>query len=440
MQEALNSIKAFLYERSSSPLAGAFVIAWLIINYRIVLIVFSGDSPDLKFSGIEQYFEELGYLQSWWGWSSAIPVVVWKGVVSPVILTILYLFIYPAVAYPVYKWSLWIQGEMRKLKEAADKDKMLPVKRSQEILTRQAQLEKQIADEREQSQSKNDALTSTVNEFEAIFGGGLDVAKKMADRLEELEQAIETYGEAEERETHAGFVDLDGDDSEDVSQSQMETTDLVENGAQVEPIKDSPPERVDTELQEILDRRPLVDKDIEQLAGILDAAAKYQIDALPADNYRLIDIISPVYLSLLNEDEQEVLIDEFKQKTIRGDYPGLTIGYEIPDGETMFVKGALEETGNDDTRDTEEVAVDVLLSTGLSKDAVAVIRAFETTGQTELTDRTLEDITNYTPIKLKAAMVELKNKNYIESPSVKTSKGTRYMLTDKCLNVLSQQE
>lgn len=43
MQDIINSFKAHLYERTSSPLIGSFLFYWFICNYKLVMVILDGD-------------------------------------------------------------------------------------------------------------------------------------------------------------------------------------------------------------------------------------------------------------------------------------------------------------------------------------------------------------------------------------------------------------
>src|SRR5688572_12908861 len=111
MEEFSKSIKAFLYERSSSPLFGAFIVAWLGWNYRAIATLFSEESLIDKFLIIDRLYKSepiLGFL--YWG-------QVKHGLLIPAAITAAYIFVYPILAKPVYKYSLKKQQELRKIKQ-----------------------------------------------------------------------------------------------------------------------------------------------------------------------------------------------------------------------------------------------------------------------------------------------------------------------------------
>uniref|UniRef100_UPI001D026045 hypothetical protein n=1 Tax=Aliarcobacter butzleri TaxID=28197 RepID=UPI001D026045 len=43
MKDIINSFKAHLYERTSSPLIGTFIFYWIICNYKLIMIIFDGE-------------------------------------------------------------------------------------------------------------------------------------------------------------------------------------------------------------------------------------------------------------------------------------------------------------------------------------------------------------------------------------------------------------
>ena len=43
MQDIINSFKAHLYDRTSSPLVGSFIFYWLLCNYKLVVVLLDSD-------------------------------------------------------------------------------------------------------------------------------------------------------------------------------------------------------------------------------------------------------------------------------------------------------------------------------------------------------------------------------------------------------------
>lgn len=49
-EDTVKSIKAYLYDKTVSPLCGAFIVSWLLWNHRFVLAIIFGDGIQEKFS------------------------------------------------------------------------------------------------------------------------------------------------------------------------------------------------------------------------------------------------------------------------------------------------------------------------------------------------------------------------------------------------------
>lgn len=45
IQELANSFKAILYDRIVSPLSGAFIFSWLVVNWKLPLVILGSNSP-----------------------------------------------------------------------------------------------------------------------------------------------------------------------------------------------------------------------------------------------------------------------------------------------------------------------------------------------------------------------------------------------------------
>jgi len=90
LKDVTDSIKASLYERVTSPLLGTFTIAWLLENWKILLIIVSGDGS---------VYERITYIQSnLLDYAS----ILWR----PLIISAIVLICYPFVALaPLVIWE-----------------------------------------------------------------------------------------------------------------------------------------------------------------------------------------------------------------------------------------------------------------------------------------------------------------------------------------------
>jgi predicted transcriptional regulator len=129
MEDFIKSIKAFLYDRASSPLFGALVTTWLTSNYKAVLISISNTDIEKKLALLSTYFNELSYHielnLKYFQLSLDIPTWVARGIAYPIAATLAYIYLYPLVAEPVYQFSLSRQKRLRAIKQKAEDQKLL---------------------------------------------------------------------------------------------------------------------------------------------------------------------------------------------------------------------------------------------------------------------------------------------------------------------------
>ena len=169
MDDIVKSIKAFLYDRTVSPLFGAYASAWCLWNYRIFVALLDDDaSLSVKMDFIDSHFGAVTYHilgHSFYLWGQIV-----HGLFGPLLLTLFYLFVYPWLAKPVYAYSLKQQKELREAKQAAEELRLLSPEESRN-LTKEIEQLRQKADADEQFYRKRIAsLTETINALESNKG------------------------------------------------------------------------------------------------------------------------------------------------------------------------------------------------------------------------------------------------------------------------------
>ncbi|MNR75998.1 hypothetical protein D3C72_66510 [compost metagenome] len=92
MSDFLTSIKAALYDRAVNPLFGIFTTVWVICNYKMFVILFSGLDAISKVTYI-QYV--LYPKDDFWTWVSVL--------IAPCIFTVASIYIYPLISKPVFQ-------------------------------------------------------------------------------------------------------------------------------------------------------------------------------------------------------------------------------------------------------------------------------------------------------------------------------------------------
>lgn len=172
MDDILKSIKAYLYDRTASPLLGAFIMAWSICNYRFFMIIFSSkkEFTTTKFGQIDTFFNSYNIP---WG-ESTIPLtgLLFKGLLCPAIITFIYLYVYPILAKKVYQHSLKNQTELRSIKQDIENNRLLSVEESRELYKQLADLKSELERESENYTKQVSSLNQTIKDLEGQSADG----------------------------------------------------------------------------------------------------------------------------------------------------------------------------------------------------------------------------------------------------------------------------
>jgi hypothetical protein len=163
MDDILKSIKAYLYDRSTSPLFGAYISAWLIWNYRVIVILISSESVASKFSAIDNYFSNINITVL--GHSYYINGHMFNSLIIPSIATSIYLYVYPLLAKPVYEHSLRKNKELREAKHNAEESRLLTIEESHAIAREISELRYKYENEIEKYRKQISSLNHTIDEL-----------------------------------------------------------------------------------------------------------------------------------------------------------------------------------------------------------------------------------------------------------------------------------
>lgn len=105
-QALTTSMKATLYERTSSPIFSSFIISWLICNFRIVILFFSSLEPRYKIYEIELVISKdilnIPFIDSF-------DIPYFHMFIIPFTISLLYTLVLPFIETELYK--IWLKGQ-----------------------------------------------------------------------------------------------------------------------------------------------------------------------------------------------------------------------------------------------------------------------------------------------------------------------------------------
>ena len=121
MDDLIKSIKAYLYDRATSPLFGTFAISWSIWNYKFLLVLVSSMPADEKINYISIFLYP------------SMHACVFPGAVYPLLTAMAFIFVYPYPARLVYSFTQNMQKELRDIKQKVEDKTLLTIEESRKI-------------------------------------------------------------------------------------------------------------------------------------------------------------------------------------------------------------------------------------------------------------------------------------------------------------------
>ena len=260
MDEPIESIKTFFRDRTSSPLGGAFAVAWVIWNYKVVLILISSIPLRNKFAMISEQFSEWDYCIEAWpilGSGEAI-----AGLLIPGAIAFSYLIFYPIFAIPAYALSLLFQSGMKWVR--LKNDGLKPISRAEAR-----------------------ALNNRINVDEA----------KNQQELEDRDNKI--------KDLQKTLVDLESDlttEKEKVQQAMLETKPMATKMTELEALNDQQKESLKQASTEMTEKKEELRKLTNQLKN-----AKETLDAKIAKS----EILNPALPRASDSNEVRLMLSNF---------------------------------------------------------------------------------------------------------------------------------
>jgi hypothetical protein len=113
LENIVNSIKATLYDRTSSPLFGSFALSWAVWNYRVLVVLLGSGDFSNKLAFIDQQL-----YPHWWH-------VAVFGVAVPLVTAVAFIFVYPIPARWVYRYAANEHRKLRNLRKEIEGDELI---------------------------------------------------------------------------------------------------------------------------------------------------------------------------------------------------------------------------------------------------------------------------------------------------------------------------
>lgn len=153
--DIITSIKANLYERIVSPFSGAFLIAFILANFELVLLVFS----DKSFGYKVRYIHDILYVNPL---DCALHFLVY-----PLFSAFIFIVIYPYPSRWAYKYWQTQQSKLKAIKLEIEGDKPLSVDEARELRRQVVILENRYDEEIESRDKQIQELKRIISDYES---------------------------------------------------------------------------------------------------------------------------------------------------------------------------------------------------------------------------------------------------------------------------------
>lgn len=121
LSELKNELKGAINVRLRSPLAGLFALSWLLINHRVLFVLFSDLKVGKRFDYIDS--EIYGAPGVWFS----------MNVLLPLASTAFFLLVMPWISALVHRWNLWHQRRHREEESRSEGLQLLTLDQSKEL-------------------------------------------------------------------------------------------------------------------------------------------------------------------------------------------------------------------------------------------------------------------------------------------------------------------
>lgn len=153
----------YLSDRFLQPLSAALLLSWGAWNYKILMILISFDTVQVKFENIKSVqarvvFDLFGYqVESFW----------WHGFILPIASALAFIYAYPYAATHALGYTLNRQRAVNHLKKRNSEEELVDVARGRQLIKDNSQLKIEIEKIKLEFNEKEKSLTETINILES---------------------------------------------------------------------------------------------------------------------------------------------------------------------------------------------------------------------------------------------------------------------------------
>lgn len=186
VNDFIKSIRANMYERTASPLAGAFFAAWFVWNYEMIFVLFS----ELPIGERIEFVKSTHF--------PTLKDLIYQGLLGPLISAIAVLLLYPFPARWIYQFWRGQQKLLKEVRQRIENETLLSTEESRKIRRDMLDLENKFD---ELLRTKELQLSSKQDDIDQLQGQRAELREKVRDlesRMTELDMVTQSLPNEEQ--------------------------------------------------------------------------------------------------------------------------------------------------------------------------------------------------------------------------------------------------
>jgi len=200
MRDLFLSIRGVLYERLAGPFYGSFILAWIGVNYPLVIALFFDSSKDLGMSKVK-YFQQY---QSCYGYEYLLG---W-----PLLVTVVLIIGGGGIAVLAFGVQQWLLKQKEIIRNYFQKTRILTDQESREILgmvdRANEETQKMFRDKNNEIEKLKKSLIECQKQNEGLTSNQREWEKKEGSYKRDLDEVRKERDDAQKRASP--FADEDG--------------------------------------------------------------------------------------------------------------------------------------------------------------------------------------------------------------------------------------
>ncbi|HCG9714071.1 TPA: hypothetical protein NKA25_003994 [Vibrio parahaemolyticus] len=186
--DVLTSIKAYLYDRTSSPLLGAFATSLALWNFKILMLFFSKTPYAVKVWEIDFFYSQpffssidnLSWLTNYWMCLYLMPAVT----------SLFYIYVFPWFSHRVFEFSYNKQIALNNKKKEMQGSELISAEEKEELLSK---IEKLNIENRANVLKLREDITQLESQRDTVIKEREDFKAKSDDLRVELDKLNDKY-------------------------------------------------------------------------------------------------------------------------------------------------------------------------------------------------------------------------------------------------------